>query len=171
MKLSIGLLYCISATLLFTNTHIDRDHDIQSYLSNNQRIEQEIARKILEQHESHTKEDEHHVVNVLLEGYQRDLRPHMFSSKEKIYSDLTLTGFGPISDKRFEYRISMFHRVRWQDPRLDYTVPFVKEKLGIEDENDPLILSAEIANDIWIPDTYFINSKGQFLIICKSRKI
>lgn len=72
-----------------------------------------------------------------------------------VKSQLQVIDLGPVIDLRQEYKISIFLRLTWHDPRLSWS-PLerpIKEHLNF---------GYSIRDEIWIPDIFFRNAKKEY---------
>jgi len=91
-------------------------------------------------------------LNTFLLNYDNIMRPNNPDEDTlTIYSDIHITGIGPVSEQDMDYTLDVFFRQRWNDPRL---------KLDSVNENiTELSLSNKMVDRIWTPDTYFYNGE------------
>lgn len=83
------------------------------------------------------------------------LRPNM-NNVTKVEAQVQVIGLGPINDMKEEFHITMFFRLNWIDPRLEWSPEELpKQKV--------LRLNSKFQNDIWLPDIYFLNSISAYL--------
>ncbi|KAH1169674.1 hypothetical protein KIL84_000659, partial [Mauremys mutica] len=66
----------------------------------------------------------------------------------KVFTNIYVTSFGPVSDTDMEYTIDVFFRQKWKDERLKFKGPM-----------NILRLNNLMASKIWTPDTFFHNGK------------
>ncbi|XP_006753546.1 PREDICTED: gamma-aminobutyric acid receptor subunit alpha-5 [Myotis davidii] len=88
------------------------------------------------------------ILDGLLEGYDKRLRPGFGEWTTVVNTDILVTSIGPVSDTQMEYTIDVFFRQSWNDERLQFEGPIRS-----------LSLNNMMAGKIWTPDTYFHNSK------------
>ncbi|XP_036159652.1 gamma-aminobutyric acid receptor subunit alpha-5 [Myotis myotis] len=88
------------------------------------------------------------ILDGLLEGYDKRLRPGFGEWTTVVNTDILVTSIGPVSDTQMEYTIDVFFRQSWNDERLQFEGPI-----------HSLSLNNLMAGKIWTPDTYFHNSK------------
>ncbi|GAA6086421.1 gamma-aminobutyric acid receptor subunit alpha-6a, partial [Tachysurus ichikawai] len=69
-------------------------------------------------------------------------------SVTEVKTDIFVTSFGPVSDVEMEFTMDMFFRQLWVDDRLAFKGPI-----------EILRLNNRMLEKIWIPDTFFHNSK------------
>uniref|UniRef100_H3C5A5 Gamma-aminobutyric acid type A receptor subunit alpha6a n=1 Tax=Tetraodon nigroviridis TaxID=99883 RepID=H3C5A5_TETNG len=88
------------------------------------------------------------ILDRLLDGYDNRLRPGSGGGVTEVKTDIFVTSFGPVSDAEMEYTTDMFFRQMWVDERLKFEGP-----------TEILRLNNRMVDKIWIPDTFFRNSK------------
>ena len=65
------------------------------------------------------------VIDNLLRNYDKRIRPGYGTNKPvKVKVNIFVNSFGAISAKTMDYRINMFLRQRWTDPRLSESLLF-----------------------------------------------
>ncbi|XP_071951888.1 gamma-aminobutyric acid receptor subunit beta-3-like isoform X2 [Antedon mediterranea] len=104
------------------------------------------------------------IVNIthLMKGYDIRLRPDFGGPAVMVGVDMEIASINSFSEVNMEYTITMYFRQYWQDKRLQYT-----KELG------NISLDGRQADNIWVPDTYFVNDKRSFVhdITVKNRLI
>ncbi|XP_061581093.1 gamma-aminobutyric acid receptor subunit alpha-6a [Cololabis saira] len=88
------------------------------------------------------------ILDRLLDGYDNRLRPGSGGGITEVKTDIFVTSFGPVSDMEMEYTMDMFFRQMWVDERLKFEGP-----------TEILRLNNRMVDKIWIPDTFFRNSR------------
>uniref|UniRef100_A0A8B9ZPR8 Gamma-aminobutyric acid type A receptor subunit alpha3 n=1 Tax=Anas zonorhyncha TaxID=75864 RepID=A0A8B9ZPR8_9AVES len=88
------------------------------------------------------------ILDRLLDGYDNRLRPGLGDSVTEVKTDIYVTSFGPVSDTDMEYTIDIFFAQTWYDRRLRFNSTL-----------KALTLNTNMVSRIWIPDTFFRNSK------------
>ncbi|KAJ7331583.1 Gamma-aminobutyric acid receptor subunit beta-2 [Desmophyllum pertusum] len=86
-------------------------------------------------------------LDLLLKNYDKRLRPKFGGRPVTVYVDLYIVDIGEISVTNMDYRMTMYFRQTWEDPRLKFS------------GNDQIVAQGDILDKIWIPDTYFNNEK------------
>ncbi|XP_031565044.1 gamma-aminobutyric acid receptor subunit beta-like [Actinia tenebrosa] len=81
------------------------------------------------------------------ETYDKRLRPNYNGKAVEIKIGFWTTSIDPIDVMNMDYTIDLFIRQEWVDPRLNHHL------------NETIQLSHGIVNNIWTPDTYFVNAK------------
>ncbi|CAL1532988.1 unnamed protein product [Lymnaea stagnalis] len=92
------------------------------------------------------------VLDSLLEGYDKRLRPGFGGEAVVVNADLSLRSMGPISELDMIYTLDCYFRQRWLDRRLAMNVSLENLTLGIK-----------ILERIWHPDTVFYNGQKSYL--------
>ncbi|XP_015205128.1 glycine receptor subunit alphaZ1 isoform X2 [Lepisosteus oculatus] len=96
-------------------------------------------------------------------GYDARIRPNFKdpqSSKSEashkkgppvnVTCNIFINSFGSIAETTMDYRVNIFLRQQWNDPRLAYS----------EYPDDSLDLDPSMLDSIWKPDLFFANEKG-----------
>jgi len=105
--------------------------------------------------------------------YNKDLRPSIGGDPELVNVSLDVLSIQAVSAKNMEFTLEINFTQSWNDSRLSFE--------GSEDVSE-IVLGVEKIDDIWKPDTYFVNKKaGQyqgpdndadaFLKICQDGRI
>ncbi|XP_009576323.1 PREDICTED: gamma-aminobutyric acid receptor subunit gamma-2-like, partial [Fulmarus glacialis] len=128
-------LNCYVASLLSTQKG---DDDYEDYTSNKTWV---LTPKV---HES----DVTLILNGLLEGYDNKLRPDIGVKPTVIHTDMYVNSIGPVNAINMEYTIDIFFAQTWYDRRLKFNSTI-----------KVLRLNSNMVGKIWIPDTFFRNSK------------
>uniref|UniRef100_A0A8C8VNY0 Gamma-aminobutyric acid receptor subunit gamma-3 n=1 Tax=Pelusios castaneus TaxID=367368 RepID=A0A8C8VNY0_9SAUR len=92
--------------------------------------------------------DATHILNSLLKNYDNKLRPDIGIKPTFIDVDIYVNSIGPVSVIQMEYTIDIFFAQTWYDRRLRFN-----STLKV------LTLNTNMVSRIWIPDTFFRNSK------------
>ncbi|XP_078377249.1 gamma-aminobutyric acid receptor subunit beta-2-like [Oculina patagonica] len=95
-----------------------------------------------------TAEDMTALLNNLIKGYDNRLRPNFGGDPVIITIGLWVLSIDSINVVDMDYQLDFFLRQLWNDPRLRH------------DWNQTLALSNTMLDKIWVPDTYFENSKS-----------
>ncbi|XP_020601944.1 gamma-aminobutyric acid receptor subunit beta-2-like [Orbicella faveolata] len=93
-------------------------------------------------------EDMTALLNKLIKGYDNRLRPNFGGDPVIITVGLWVLSIDSINVVDMDYKLDFFLRQLWTDPRLSH------------DWNQTLALSNTMLDKIWVPDTYFENSKS-----------
>ncbi|XP_054754594.1 gamma-aminobutyric acid receptor subunit alpha-2-like [Lytechinus pictus] len=99
--------------------------------------------------EEQARENISRILNELIAGYDKNLRPNIRGTPVIVRSDIFVLSIGPVIEIDMEFQIDMFFRQRWNDPRLKFNVTTF----------DELRLNTVMLDTIWYPDTYFYNGK------------
>ncbi|XP_022809881.1 gamma-aminobutyric acid receptor subunit beta-3-like [Stylophora pistillata] len=86
-------------------------------------------------------------LDLLFKSYDKRLRPKFGGRPVTVYVDLYIVDIGEISVTSMDYRMTMYFRQTWQDPRLRFS------------GTSQIVAQGDILNNIWIPDTYFKDEK------------
>ncbi|XP_061753846.1 gamma-aminobutyric acid receptor subunit beta-4 isoform X3 [Nerophis ophidion] len=101
-------------------------------------------------------------VDKLLKGYDIRLRPDFGGSPVIVGMSINIASIDSISEVNMDYTITMYFQQSWRDKRLAYG-----------ELNLNLTLDNRVADQLWLPDTYFLNDKKSFLhgVTVKNRMI
>ncbi|XP_042334084.1 gamma-aminobutyric acid receptor subunit gamma-4 [Sceloporus undulatus] len=88
------------------------------------------------------------ILNALLRNYDNKLRPDIGIKPTFIDVDIYVNSIGPVSVIHMEYTIDIFFAQTWYDRRLRFNSSL-----------QALTLNTNMVSRIWIPDTFFRNSK------------
>uniref|UniRef100_A0A670YJR5 Gamma-aminobutyric acid type A receptor subunit gamma2 n=1 Tax=Pseudonaja textilis TaxID=8673 RepID=A0A670YJR5_PSETE len=128
-----------SFTFIFLNSTSQKsDDDYEDYTTNKTWV---LTPKV---HES----DVTLILNGLLEGYDNKLRPDIGVQPTIIHTDMYVNSIGPVNAINMEYTIDIFFAQTWYDRRLRFNSTI-----------KVLRLNSNMVGKIWIPDTFFRNSK------------
>ncbi|XP_032812437.1 glycine receptor subunit alpha-2-like isoform X1 [Petromyzon marinus] len=83
-------------------------------------------------------------------GYDARIRPNFKSYPVNVTCNIFINSFGSIAETTMDYRVNIFLRQQWNDPRLAYS----------EYPDDSLDLDPSMLDSIWKPDLFFANEKG-----------
>ncbi|CAM9539562.1 unnamed protein product [Lampetra planeri] len=101
-------------------------------------------------------------VDKLLKGYDIRLRPDFGGTPVAVGMNIDIASIDMVSEVNMDYTITMYFQQYWQDKRLSYTdIPL------------NLTLDNRVADQLWVPDTYFLNDKKSFVhvVTVKNRMI
>ncbi|XP_042592596.1 gamma-aminobutyric acid receptor subunit beta-1-like isoform X1 [Cyprinus carpio] len=101
-------------------------------------------------------------VDKLLKGYDIRLRPDFGGPPVDVVMSIDIASIDMVSEVNMDYTITMYFQQSWRDKRLSYTgIPL------------NLTLDNRVADQLWVPDTYFINDKKSFVhgVTVKNRMI
>ncbi|XP_063040794.1 gamma-aminobutyric acid receptor subunit beta-4 isoform X3 [Engraulis encrasicolus] len=101
-------------------------------------------------------------VDKLLKGYDIRLRPDFGGPPVVVGMSINIASIDSISEVNMDYTITMYFQQSWRDKRLAYT------EMDLN-----LTLDNRVADQLWLPDTYFLNDKKSFLhgVTVKNRMI
>ena len=102
-------------------------------------------------------------LDKMLKNYDIRLRPG-FGQKKKpvqIFISTAVSSIDAVSEVDMDYQMTIFFQQQWMDERLTHSL------------RCPLTLDSRFADQIWVPDTYFINDKKSFVhdVTMKNRLI
>uniref|UniRef100_A0A673XE88 Glycine receptor, alpha 3 n=1 Tax=Salmo trutta TaxID=8032 RepID=A0A673XE88_SALTR len=88
-------------------------------------------------------------------GYDARIRPNfkgtfILGPPVNVSCNIFINSFGSIAETTMDYRVNIFLRQKWNDPRLAYT----------EYPDGSLDLDPSMLDSIWKPDLFFANEKG-----------
>ncbi|XP_056415140.1 glycine receptor subunit alpha-2 isoform X1 [Hyla sarda] len=83
-------------------------------------------------------------------GYDARIRPNFKGPPVNVTCNIFINSFGSIAETTMDYRVNIFLRQQWNDPRLSYS----------EYPDDSLDLDPSMLDSIWKPDLFFANEKG-----------
>ncbi|KAJ8335634.1 hypothetical protein SKAU_G00389760 [Synaphobranchus kaupii] len=91
------------------------------------------------------------ILNRLLVTYDPRIRPNFKGVPVEDKVNIFINSFGSIQETTMDYRINIFLRQRWNDPRL---------KLPTDFKSDSLTVDPKMFNCLWKPDLFFANEKN-----------
>ncbi|XP_048882894.1 glycine receptor subunit alpha-2 isoform X1 [Brienomyrus brachyistius] len=83
-------------------------------------------------------------------GYDARIRPNFKGPPVNVTCNIFINSFGSVTETTMDYRVNIFLRQQWNDPRLAYS----------EYPDDSLDLDPSMLDSIWKPDLFFANEKG-----------
>uniref|UniRef100_A0A8B9HAZ9 Glycine receptor, alpha 4b n=1 Tax=Astyanax mexicanus TaxID=7994 RepID=A0A8B9HAZ9_ASTMX len=83
-------------------------------------------------------------------GYDARIRPNFKGPPVNVTCNIFINSFGSVTETTMDYRLNVFLRQQWNDPRLAYK----------EYPDDSLDLDPSMLDSIWKPDLFFANEKG-----------
>uniref|UniRef100_A0A6G1SH18 Gamma-aminobutyric acid receptor subunit beta n=1 Tax=Aceria tosichella TaxID=561515 RepID=A0A6G1SH18_9ACAR len=96
----------------------------------------------------------HEITKILEKFFQNDydkrIRPHYSGPPVLVNVSFHIIGVSSVDEVQMDFTTDFYFRQKWFDPRLEF------EAMG---ETDELCVGAEIAEHIWLPDTFFSNEK------------
>uniref|UniRef100_UPI00358F5A93 gamma-aminobutyric acid receptor subunit beta-3-like isoform X1 n=2 Tax=Myxine glutinosa TaxID=7769 RepID=UPI00358F5A93 len=101
-------------------------------------------------------------VDKLLSGYDIRLRPDFGGNPVEVGMSINIANIDMVSEVNMDYTITMYFQQSWRDRRLSY-----------KNMNLSLTLDNRVADQLWVPDTYFLNDKKSFVhgVTVKNRMI
>ncbi|KAM7439668.1 hypothetical protein ABFA07_010989 [Porites harrisoni] len=88
------------------------------------------------------------LLNNLIKDYDKRLRPNFGGPPVMVTVGLWVLSIDSINVVDMDYKLDFFLRQLWNDPRLKHN------------RNETLAVSNSMLDKIWLPDTYFENSKS-----------
>ncbi|XP_048459657.1 gamma-aminobutyric acid receptor subunit beta-2a isoform X3 [Rhincodon typus] len=101
-------------------------------------------------------------VDRLLKGYDIRLRPDFGGDPVRVGMNIDIASIDMVSEVNMDYTLTMYFQQAWRDKRLSYSeIPL------------NLTLDNRVADQLWVPDTYFLNDKKSFVhgVTVKNRMI
>ncbi|XP_018599983.1 gamma-aminobutyric acid receptor subunit beta-2a isoform X2 [Scleropages formosus] len=101
-------------------------------------------------------------VDRLLKGYDIRLRPDFGGAPVAVGMNIDIASIDMVSEVNMDYTLTMYFQQAWRDKRLSYSeIPL------------NLTLDNRVADQLWVPDTYFLNDKKSFVhgVTVKNRMI
>ncbi|KAM7052392.1 gamma-aminobutyric acid receptor subunit beta-1 isoform 1-T1 [Acridotheres tristis] len=101
-------------------------------------------------------------VDRLLQGYDIRLRPDFGGPPVDVGMRIEIASIDVVSEVNMDYTLTMYFQQSWRDKRLSYSgIPL------------NLTLDNRVADQLWVPDTYFQNDKKSFVhgVTVKNRMI
>uniref|UniRef100_A0A673LWA7 Glycine receptor subunit alpha-2-like n=1 Tax=Sinocyclocheilus rhinocerous TaxID=307959 RepID=A0A673LWA7_9TELE len=83
-------------------------------------------------------------------GYDARIRPKFKGPPVNVTCNIFINSFGSVTETTMDYRVNIFLRQKWNDPRLAYS----------EYPDSSLDLDPSMLDSIWKPDLFFANEKG-----------
>ena len=84
-------------------------------------------------------------------GYDKRIRPNYGGAPVEVGVSMLIISISTVSEVNMDFTCDFYFRQTWNDPRLSFT-----KSPGIEN----LYVGAEVADKIWVPDTFFANEKS-----------
>ncbi|XP_044046538.1 glycine receptor subunit beta-like isoform X4 [Siniperca chuatsi] len=91
------------------------------------------------------------ILNRLMVSYDPRIRPNFQGIPVESRVNIFINSFGSIQETTMDYRVNIFLRQRWNDPRLRLPTDFKSEALTV----DPNMFQC-----LWKPDLFFANEKN-----------
>merc|ERR1719242_1359018 len=86
-------------------------------------------------------------------GYDKRVRPNYGGIAVTVGVSMYVLSISSLSEVDMDFTLDMYFRQFWQDPRLSFNI-----RPGLE----KLVVGAEYINQIWVPDTFFVNEKTAY---------
>uniref|UniRef100_A0A3B5QIG0 Gamma-aminobutyric acid type A receptor subunit beta2 n=1 Tax=Xiphophorus maculatus TaxID=8083 RepID=A0A3B5QIG0_XIPMA len=101
-------------------------------------------------------------VDRLLKGYDIRLRPDFGGPPVGVGMNIDIASIDMVSEVNMDYTLTMYFQQAWRDKRLSYS------EISLN-----LTLDNRVADQLWVPDTYFLNDKKSFVhgVTVKNRMI
>ncbi|XP_032381717.1 glycine receptor subunit beta [Etheostoma spectabile] len=91
------------------------------------------------------------ILNRLMASYDARIRPNFQGIPVESRVNIFINSFGSIQETTMDYRVNIFLRQRWNDPRL---------RLPTDFKNDALTIDPNMFQCLWKPDLFFANEKN-----------
>ncbi|RXN22118.1 glutamate receptor 2 isoform X1 [Labeo rohita] len=91
------------------------------------------------------------ILNRLLVSYDPRIRPNFKGIPVEDRVNIFINSFGSIQETTMDYRVNIFLRQRWNDPRL---------RLPQDFKSDSLTVDPKMFKCLWKPDLFFANEKS-----------
>ncbi|XP_039251857.1 gamma-aminobutyric acid receptor subunit beta-3-like [Styela clava] len=89
---------------------------------------------------------------MLGKGYDIRLRPDYGAEPLAVGMAIEIASIDAVSEVNMDYTLTLYFQQRWRDSRLAY-----------RDLDANLTLDSRVVENIWVPDTYFVNDKKSFM--------
>ena len=86
-------------------------------------------------------------------GYDKRVRPNYGGPPVKVGVTMHILTISSVSEVQMDFTTDFYFRQIWKDPRLSF-----KARPGISQ----IPVGAEVADKIWVPDTFFANEKQAY---------
>ncbi|XP_028968777.1 gamma-aminobutyric acid receptor subunit beta-like [Galendromus occidentalis] len=95
-----------------------------------------------------------HILNAFFtKGYDKRVRPNYGGNPVEVGVSMQIVSISTVSEVQMDFTSDFYFRQAWRDERLS----FVKSN-----DLDQMTVGAEVANKIWVPDTFFANEKTAY---------
>ncbi|TNN62778.1 Glycine receptor subunit beta [Liparis tanakae] len=91
------------------------------------------------------------ILNRLMVSYDARIRPNFQGIPVESRVNIFINSFGSIQETTMDYRVNIFLRQRWNDPRL---------RLPADFKSDSLTIDPNMFQCLWKPDLFFANEKN-----------
>ncbi|KAI1286410.1 Gamma-aminobutyric acid receptor subunit beta [Halotydeus destructor] len=93
-------------------------------------------------------------------GYDRRVRPNYGGPAVEVGVTMFIISISTVSEVQMDFTLDFYFRQAWKDPRLAFReLPRISE----------LYVGAEVADRIWVPDTFFANEKSAYFHIATTK--
>ncbi|XP_020849769.1 glycine receptor subunit beta isoform X2 [Phascolarctos cinereus] len=92
------------------------------------------------------------ILNRLLVSYDPRIRPNFKGIPVDVVVNIFINSFGSIQETTMDYRVNIFLRQKWNDPRLKLPNDFRG--------SDALTVDPTMYKCLWKPDLFFVNEKS-----------
>ncbi|KAI1286411.1 Gamma-aminobutyric acid receptor subunit beta [Halotydeus destructor] len=93
-------------------------------------------------------------------GYDRRVRPNYGGPAVEVGVTMFIIGISTVSEVQMDFTSDFYFRQTWKDTRLAFKpLPTITE----------LYVGAEVADRIWVPDTFFANEKSAYFHIATTK--
>jgi glycine receptor alpha-3 len=110
-----------------------------------------------DQHQPTSKEMGSSITSILNKffssGYDKRVRPNYGAAPVEVGVTMFIISISTVSEVNMDFTTDFYFRQTWRDHRLSF-IPLP----GIEN----LYVGAEVADKIWVPDTFFANEKSAY---------
>ncbi|XP_063718738.1 glycine receptor subunit alpha-4-like [Symsagittifera roscoffensis] len=100
-------------------------------------------------------------LDSLLVNYDGRVRPNFGKESVLVNISLQVASIGHIAESTMDYRVTVFLRQLWNDPRLQFT-----------DGSEPVNVDVSLLKSLWVPDLFVVNEKSaNFHSVTKDNKL
>uniref|UniRef100_A0A8C4QX21 Glycine receptor subunit beta n=2 Tax=Eptatretus burgeri TaxID=7764 RepID=A0A8C4QX21_EPTBU len=92
------------------------------------------------------------IINRLLQNYDPRIRPNFKGPPVDVRINIFINSFGSIQEATMDYRVNIFLRQKWNDPRLKLPTDY--------QGSDLLTIDPKLFKCLWKPDLFFANEKN-----------
>ncbi|XP_076822491.1 gamma-aminobutyric acid receptor subunit beta-1-like [Clavelina lepadiformis] len=105
----------------------------------------------------------HKLDSLLTDGYDIRLRPQYGAGPLHVGISIQVASIDSVSEVNMDYTLTLYFQQKWKDERLAYKHDNI---------NVNLTLDNRVVDQIWVPDTYFVNDKKSYLhTVTRSNKL
>nr|XP_032800623.1 glycine receptor subunit beta-like [Petromyzon marinus] len=91
------------------------------------------------------------ILNRILSRYDPRIRPNFKKSPVSVNLNIFVNSFGSVQETTMDYRVNIFIRQKWNDPRLRLPADF--------QGSEALTVDPTMSRCLWRPDLFFANEK------------